>query len=188
MPAGPPVLNFAGRTGIEKAPDLLLKAALLLAGEKAPFEVQIVGANHWSGFQLDSYQKELLSLIEALKAKGIAVHQTGHVNRLEMPAQFQRAHIHVVPSRWDEPFGLTTVEGMASGLATVASNTGGSPEIIADAGFLFARDDAADLADKLRPLINDEKLRLHYGQLARQRALDFSWQNTWNGLKRATQL
>lgn len=190
MPPGPPVLNFVGRTGIEKGADLLLEAALILRAEtpKLDFAVQIVGANNWTGWHLDSYQKVLLEKVAALEKRGVSVRQTGHVNRSEVPDQFRRAHIHVVPSRWDEPFGLTTVEGMASGLATVASNTGGSPEIIADAGFLFERDNAQDLADKLRPLVADSELRRDYAHKARRRALDFPWKNTWNGLKNAARL
>ena len=161
----------------------------MLSEQNVPaFAVQIVGANHWEGNRIDSYQQSLLAQVEQLRARGIEVRQTGHVNRAEVPKQFQRAHIHVVPSRWDEPFGLTTVEGMASGLATVASKTGGSPEIIADAGFLFERDNALDLADKLRPLLESSELRQDYGRRARQRSLDFSWQNTWCGLKKAAQL
>ena len=194
-PPGAPVLNFVGRTGIEKGADLLLEAALHLsetgAAKNAPmpaFSVQIVGANHWDGTQMDAYQKRLLFQVEQLRARGIAVRQTGHVNRAQVPEQFGRAHVHVVPSRWDEPFGLTTVEGMASGLATVASKTGGSPEIVADAGFLFERENARDLADKLLPLIENPALRQDYGRRARQRALDFSWSNTWQGLKKAIQL
>ena len=188
--AGPPVLNFVGRTGIEKGADILLDAALILARQtpRPPFSLQIVGANHWTGFQLDPYQTKLLERVEALEKLGVAVRRPGHVNRGDVPAEFRRAHIHVVPSRWDEPFGLTTVEGMASGLATVASHTGGSPEIIADAGFLFERDNPQDLASKLLPLIENPELRRDYAARARERALVFSWDNTWKGLKRAARL
>ncbi len=189
-PSGPPVLNFVGRTGIEKGADILLDAALILARQmpRPPFSLQIVGANHWTGFQLDPYQAKLLERVEALEKLGVAVRRPGHVNRDDVPAEFRRAHIHVVPSRWDEPFGLTTVEGMASGLATVASDTGGSPEIIADAGFLFERDNAEDLAKKLLPLIENPAMRRDYAVRARARALDFSWNNTWKGLKKAALL
>ena len=189
-PSGAPVLNFVGRTGIEKGADVLLDAALLLAKDapRLAFSLQIVGANNWAGLELDNYQIQLRARVEALEKLGISVRQTGHVNRMDVPDEFRRAHIHIVPSRWDEPFGLTTVEGMASGLATIASNTGGSPEIIADAGFLFERDNAPDLAAKLRPLLENAELRHDYGQRARARSLEFSWENTWKGLKKAVGL
>ena len=182
---GPPVINFVGRTGIEKGADILLDAAILLAqsADNIAFSLQIVGANHWGGLQMDEYQMMLRERVETLEKLGVSVRQTGHVNRQEVPDQFRRAHIHVVPSRWDEPFGLTTVEGMATGLATVASNTGGTPEIVADAGFLFERDNADDLAAQLRPLIQDPELRRDYAARARVRAQQFSWENSWKALQ-----
>ena len=134
---GPLTLNFVGRTGIEKAPDLLLKAALAVSDRSRDFAVQIVGGNHWGYTLADPYQNELQALAQNLEMRGIPVRFTGFVNRNDMPEAFRRAHIHVVPSRWDEPFGLTTVEGMASGLAVVASRTGGSPEVVGEAGTAF---------------------------------------------------
>ena len=43
---GVPVIGFVGRTGIEKGPDLLLKACLELAKGTRDFRVQMVGSNH----------------------------------------------------------------------------------------------------------------------------------------------
>lgn len=187
-PAADCVLNFVGRTGREKAPDLLLRAALQLSAETRNFAVQIIGSNHWNRFELDDYQRELNTLAEQLTQRGIAVHRLGHVDRGQMPAKIRAAHIHVVPSRWDEPFGLTTLEGMASGLATIGSDTGGTPEIIAQSGLLFARDSVEELTAQLHPLVTNAQLRQHYGSLARQRAEQFSWARTWNTLRAVTRV
>lgn len=183
QPEGPPFVNFVGRTGIEKAPDLVLKAAITLSNSTTAFGVQLVGSNHWDRFEMDSYQRELKVLVDELKSRGVEVRQPGHVGRAALPEQFQRAQIHVVPSRWDEPFGLTTVEGMASGLATIASNTGGTPEVVGDAGMLFERDSAADLAEKLRVLVTDSDTRAELAKRARARAMEFSWKRTWGQIR-----
>ncbi len=185
---GLPVIGFVGRTGIEKAPDLLLKAALLLAERRQDFAVQIVGGNHWGYSLPDAYQQELQTLAAELEAKGIKVHFTGFVNRGDMPAVLRRTQVHVVPSRWDEPFGLTTVEGMATGLATVASHTGGSPEVVGKAGLLFARDDPADLAACLERLLADPALRRDLGTKARERAASFTWKATWTGFRKVAEV
>ena len=129
---------------------------------------------------MDDYQRELAGLAAKLEARGVAVERPGHVGRPELPGVLRQAQIHVVPSRWDEPFGLTTVEGMASGLAIVASNTGGTPEIIGKDGFLFGRDNADELAGQLERLVCDAPLRLEYGRRARRRAQEFPWERTWN--------
>jgi glycosyltransferase involved in cell wall biosynthesis len=184
----PPVINFVGRTGIEKAPDLVLKAALQIAGKVPPFSVQILGSNHWNRFELDDYQRELKGLAEQLEAAGIPVRRPGHISRTALPEELRRADIHVVPSRWDEPFALTILEGMACGLATVASRTGGAPEVVGDAGLLFERDSVEGLAAILARLISEPALRADYARRARARAEEFAWDRTWEGFQKAAGL
>ena len=180
---GPPAISFVGRTGREKAPDLLLRAALTLSETTKKFRVLMIGSNHWDRLEMDDYQRELAMLAQRLEGRGVSVERPGHVGRAALPAALRQAQIHVVPSRWDEPFGLTTVEGMASGLAMVASRTGGTPEIIGEAGFLFERDNADELAAYLERLVCDAPLRAEYGQRARQRAEEFTWERTWKRLR-----
>lgn len=179
-----PVINFTGRTGIEKAPDLLLQAACRLTEKTKSFAIQILGSNHWQKFEWDDYQRTLAGLSEELERKGVSVYRPGHVGRESMPHNLQNADIHVVPSRWDEPFGLVTVEGMACGLATVASRTGGTPELVGDAGLLFERDSVDELAGHLYQLVTNRGLRRDLGRKARARAQEFSWSRTWESFRR----
>jgi glycosyltransferase involved in cell wall biosynthesis len=180
--AGPPVINFVGRTGIEKAPDLLLRAALRVARRTKDFQVQLLGSNYWGRFELDDYQRSLQQYVTELEGLGITVRRPGHVVRADLPGELQKAHINVVPSRWDEPFGLVTLEGMACGLATVASCTGGTPEVVGDAGLLFGRDCEDELADHLMALVTDEGCRRQFAGKGRARAEQFSWEATWTRL------
>jgi glycosyltransferase involved in cell wall biosynthesis len=182
-PEGDPVVNFVGRTGREKGPDTFLRAALIVAARTTRFRVQMLGANHWGNLVMDDYQQELASLADGLRERGVDVRCPGHIERASLPEQLQKAHIHVVPSRWDEPFGLVTLEGMATGLATIGSHTGGTPEVIGDAGFLFPRESAEDLADRMLELISDDTLRTRYGKKARERACEFTWDRTWSTLQ-----
>lgn len=182
-PPGLPVINFVGRTGIEKGPDILLDAALRLAQRTNQFSLQLLGSNHWGRFEMDDYQRLLGDRVQQLESRGIRVRRPGHVARCDLPAELRKAHIHVVPARWDEPFGLTTLEGMATGLATVASRTGGTPEVVGDAAMLFERESVEELADNLEQLARDEKLRIEQGRRARRRAEEFSWDRCWRGYR-----
>jgi glycosyltransferase involved in cell wall biosynthesis len=182
-----PVINFVGRTGIEKAPDLVLKAAVKLAARGLTFGVQILGSNHWDRLEMDDYQRELQRLAADLESRGIAVRRPGHIARAALPGELRRADIHVVPSRWEEPFALTILEGMACGLATIASRTGGAPEVVGDAGLLFERDDVDGLAEQLARLMTDPALRGDYARRARARAEEFTWDKTWEGFRKVTQ-
>jgi glycosyltransferase involved in cell wall biosynthesis len=181
-----PVINFVGRTGIEKAPDLLLKAAVKLAQKTRDFSVQILGSNHWHKFERDHYQHQLDELVCELEKVGITVRRPGHVARTALPHALCGADINVVPSRWDEPFALTILEGMACGLASVVSRTGGAPEVVGDAGLLFERDSVDGLAGHLHRLLFDRELRAEYARKARARAEQFTWNKTWMQFRAAT--
>ena len=183
LPAGPPIINFVGRTDHSKGTDLLLLAAQQLSRKTKGFGLQVLGTNHYGYSVQDDFQQRLTDLSEELEASGIPVRRPGFVDRYRLPGELRKAQINVVPSRWDEPFGLVTPEGMATGLATVASRTGGTPEIIGDAGLLFERGDADGLAAHLERLVCDAPLRREYGRQARERVQEFTWDRAWARLR-----
>lgn len=182
-PSGAPVVNFHGRTSSVKGLDLLFQAGVALAGKGLKFSIQAIGSTHWGFNQTDGYQRRLTDQARELEGMGIAVRRPGHVDRFRLADELRKAQIHCVPARWDEPFGLTTLEGMACGLATVASRTGGTPEIVGDAGLLFERENVEQLAGHLERLITDENLRAQYALKARKRAEEFTWDRTWQKIK-----
>jgi glycosyltransferase involved in cell wall biosynthesis len=79
------------------------------------------------------------------------------------------ATVLVVPSLCYETFSLAMLEGMAAGCAIVASRLGSLAALIEDGktGLLFQPGDAADLAAKLRGLLNDKAKALALGRAAR---------------------
>lgn len=182
-PEGLPFINFVGRTVHEKGPDLLLRAARVMVSKTKAFGVQILGFTHFGRNVWDGYQQELQSLASDLEANGITVRKPGFIDRHRLPSELQRAQIHVHPARWDEAFGLATLEGMAVGLATVAAKTGGTPEVVGNSGFLFERGSVDELASYLYSLVSDATLRADYAERARRRASEFTWMRTWNQLR-----
>lgn len=79
----------------------------------------------------------------------------------------------VVPSLWQEGFGLSVIEGMACGKVVLASRVGGIVDIITDAedGFLFPPGDSGMLALLLSRVLDDGTLRERMGLLARKTVL-----------------
>jgi glycosyltransferase involved in cell wall biosynthesis len=61
----------------------------------------------------------------------------------------------VVPSRWQEPFGIVALEGIASGCVVVGSAEGGLAEAIGPCGLTFPNGNAPALAHALSRLLND---------------------------------
>lgn len=52
----------------------------------------------------------------------------GHLNPGELSAQYRQAQIVVVPSAWQEPYGMVGIEAMRHARAVVAFDVGGIPE------------------------------------------------------------
>jgi hypothetical protein len=72
-------------------------------------------------------------------------------------------------SRWQEAFGLTIAEAMASARPVIGTRTGAIPELIEDgrSGFLVEPGDGAALAEKIAVLARDPQRRQAMGQAGR---------------------
>lgn len=96
----------------------------------------------------------------------------------ETVARYHAADICVVPSVWEEPFGMVALEAMACGRAVVVSDVGGLRETIEHgvSGLRLPRGDAAALAECLGRLLDDAALRMKLGNAARARVEQhFTW-------------
>lgn len=103
---------------------------------------------------------------------------TGWLGQRALPGVYGRADICVVPSAWDEPFGIAAAEAMAAGRPVCASRVGGLQDIVVDGetGLLFERDDDQGLAECLNRLLSDGDLRRKMGEAGRQRAVaEYDW-------------
>jgi glycosyltransferase involved in cell wall biosynthesis len=85
--------------------------------------------------------------------------------------------VAVVPSLWQEAFGLAALEPLSWGVPVVASRVGGIPEVVDDgrSGYLVDPGNVDELAEAMERLLVNEKLGREYGDEGRKRALrDFS--------------
>ena len=71
---------------------------------------------------------------------------------------FKKTSITVACSRWEEPFGRTSLEASANGCAVIITNRGGLPETVTDAKILKNLNEQS-LTKAISNLITDEKLR-----------------------------
>lgn len=158
------VVGFVGRLCPGKGVEMLLEAAALLRSRWPDFRLFIVG----DGPGVNGYVRGLRKMATRL---GLAenVRFFGYVNNAA--AACSVFDVQVVCSQ-AEPFGLVTVEAMAQGLPVVATNSGGSPEIVRDGveGFLVEPDDARTLALRLDCLLDSPGLRREMGARGRERA------------------
>jgi glycosyltransferase involved in cell wall biosynthesis len=94
----------------------------------------------------------------------------GLVPREEAARILGRARAAVIPSQWEETFGLVAVEAMAAGTAAVASSHGAFPELITSGwdGALFAPSDPDALVDVLADVDDNPGRWDGYGRRARE--------------------
>ncbi len=120
------VIVYSGRVNDEKGISELIDAMLLLR-ENINIKLMIVGGSFFGNTtKEDDFTEKLKE--KALPLKGNIVF-TGFIPYQHIPDYLYLADIAVLPSMWEEPFGLTIVEAMAVGLPLITTRSGGIPEI-----------------------------------------------------------
>ncbi len=85
-------------------------------------------------------------------------YELGFLSHKKVLNFLNKTEIAVVPSRWEEPFGRTSLEASSRGCATVISNRGGLPETT-DHCIILKKNDARNLYIVLKKLINNDNIR-----------------------------
>lgn len=161
---GPPLLAYAGRLSPEKGVDTLVKAFAELKRTVPDAKLLIAG---------DGPQGPALHRLAADLGISDSVDFLGQLTREALECRFDAAWAQIVPSLWDEPFGVVAIEAMMRGTAVVASNSGGLRDIVRpdSTGLLVPPGDIFALAAGLRALATDRTRCERMGETGRQVAL-----------------
>ncbi len=92
-------------------------------------------------------------------------HILGFLNHENVLKIFKKTSIAVACSRWEEPFGRTSLEASASGCAVIITNKGGLPETVTNAKILNNLN-VKSLEKTLVSLINNDKERKRLQKLS----------------------
>lgn len=164
-------IGYVGRLVEEKGVHVLLRAVAGLSGactgvSRSKWRLRVLG----SGPQR--------ARLESLAAKlGIAeqVKFEGPIPSTQMPDYYNQVNALVLPSltrpNWKEQFGRVLIEAMACGVPVVGSDSGEIPNVIGEAGLVFAEGDVQALRAKLSQLMADPVLRDELAQRGRERVL-----------------
>jgi len=169
---GPPTVLFVGRLIPIKGAHVLVEAMRILQQRGSAARALLVGSPVFGSTKDTPY----LRGIKASAPDNVAFspYKTGD----QLAGEFRRATVFCCPSVFDEPFGMTNVEAMASGLPTVATQVGGIPEVFREGGALLVPPgDPAKLADALDYVLGDRDLR---SRLVREGQQSFRKNFTWN--------
>jgi glycogen synthase len=144
-------LVFVGRLVSDKGADLLVEALALLSSRALLPTLTVIGTG--------PEESALRAQVQG-KGLGASIQFAGACRGEELVGQLNRHRILVVPSRWQEPFGLVALEGIACGCVVVGSSGGGLGEAMGSCGISFESGNAADLASRLELLLL-EAPRIH---------------------------
>ena len=164
-----------------KGVHVLLEAAAQASAAGADLELFLAGEGE------GPYRERLARLADADALRG-RVHWLGLLDRAGTAERIASSHVLCCPSVWGEPFPTTTIEGMAQGVALVASDAGGTPEQFADGveGLLVPAGDAPAMAEALRRMASDEDLRVACGRAGLARvAADYTMDRFLDGIEAA---
>lgn len=163
-----PLLLAVGRLTHVKGFDMLL-AALALFRQRQPLTKLIVVGE---GPERPALEAQIAKL-----GLGDVVTLAGYKPASELVHYMQAADLQVCSSRF-ENHSLAILEALACGTPVAGTPAGGTPEILGrlDQRLVFARSDAAAIADGLEGLLRDRSLLAQLGDRARSLAVScYDW-------------
>lgn len=138
-------LIFVGRLVSDKGVDILLQALSQLKNQGLQYRLTIVGEG--------PARTDLQDLVENLNLADL-VHFIGWQTDESLVRTLNSHRILVVPSRWNEPFGIVALEGIACGCTVVGSAGGGLRDAIGPCGQTFPNGNSQALAQVLTDLLS----------------------------------
>ncbi len=168
-PAAEPEIVFLGRVTPYKGLAVAIEAlALLREGGVSGARLVVIGPED------PGYGREMRVLAERVGVAD-AVDWLGQRSPQESAEILSRAAAMIVPSVWEEPFPLVTIEAALARVPVVASDVGGIGEGMHDEehALLFARGDAAGAARALERVLSEGDATAARVERARLRAEDF---------------
>lgn len=162
------VITYSGRFNKEKGISELIDALLQLR-ESPQIKLMALGSSFFNDAKNEN------TFIRSLKEKAKDINNriifTGFIPYKKVPEYLHLADIAVLPSMWEEPFGLTVVEAMAAGLPLITTRSGGIPEICEGVATIVERENIVDnLANAILDLYRHPEKRQQMATAAVERA------------------
>jgi len=136
-------ITFVGKLNKAKGYDIFAKSIVKVLNRNRDWKALIIG---------DEKREKIV-----LKHPNVSI--LGFKKHNDVIDIFKKTSITVACSRWEEPFGRTSLEASANGCAVIITNKGGLPETVTDAKIL-QKLNVSSLTNSINNLVKDKKLRL----------------------------
>mgnify|MGYP003681898748 CR=1 FL=1 len=168
-----PYVLFVGSEHPRKNLVTLLKAFHKLKHDKGFRELKLVKVGKAGGKEFD-FRAETLDAIKRLGLTDEVVF-TDFVSEDMLASYYSHAECMVLPSLY-EGFGWPPLEAMACGCPAIVSNVASLPEITGDAALKIEPNDSDNLANAIRTILTDDRLRRELASKGLEHARHFTWE------------
>ena len=163
-------LLTVGRLSVTKRIEMLIDAVEMLLRDGRKVHFTIVG-----GGGLEHKLRQIVSKRNLIKA----IELTGRIESEKMPPVYHQSDIFVSASM-QEGMSNAMLEAMACSLPIVTTHCEGVQELIADNGIVVKEAHAETIAEAIRTLADDRRMRRQMSIAARKQVELFSWKNIAN--------
>ncbi len=137
------IITFVGKLNSAKGYDIFAKSIIKILDKYNDWKALVIGDEPREKIELSHKNLKIL----------------GFTNHGEVLNIFKKSSIAVACSRWEEPFGRTSLEASSRGCAVIISNRGGLPETITN-GVILKKINSKELFISIENLIlNRKKLK-----------------------------
>lgn len=131
------VMVYSGRINKEKGIAEIIDSMLHFK-DNPQIKLLVLGSSFFENANSeDTFVRSLKDKAKEIESRIVF---TGFVPYNDVPDYLRLADIAVLPSMWEEPFGLTIVEAMAVGLPLITTRSGGIPEICEGVATILEKD------------------------------------------------
>lgn len=99
-------------------------------------------------------KSELVNLVEEKNLSDYVVFE-GILKDEQLVDKLNEHEYILIPSRWNEPFGIVALEGIACGCLPIVSSGGGLPEAIGNCGITFNNGEVSSMITNFIELVNN---------------------------------
>lgn len=129
--------------------------------KKKKTKLLIVGWNNKKPYKEDKYTKEIKRKIR----NNSKIKLCGKIKYDELVNYYSCANCQIIPSKWNEAFGLVTLEGMLCKIPIIASNAGAISEVLHGTGIVIDKENLVkEIKEELEVLYENRKLCKQIGE------------------------
>ena len=143
------IITFVGKLNKSKGYDIFGNAIIKILNKY----------NNWSSIVVGDEPRDKLRFDHK------KLYNLGFINHNEVLNIYKKSSIAVICSRWEEPFGRTSLEAAANGCAVIISDRGGLKETITN-GIILKKLNHTNVFNEIENLIKNKKKRVKLQELS----------------------